>query len=73
MTDEVTTVVDAGVSFVKHMLVRETGDHLVSYEALRFGSRAGLLNDCERAGFLSLEIYGDWSGAPVTRTTPSSA
>ena len=68
--DEVTTVVDAVVSFEGHILVRETGDHLVSYEALRFRSRAGLVNDVERAGFLSREMYGDWSGTPVTGTSP---
>lgn len=58
------------VRYEIHYRFVRSGDELVSANALRFRTEAALSQALSAEGFAVQEIFGDWDGNPLTRTSP---
>ncbi len=67
---QVTQVTGTLVSFDGHVVFTGTGVHEISSSTLRFRSQDEVEQSLLTAGFIIVEVYGDWDRRPVESTAP---
>jgi len=53
-----------------HYFFTETGDQVISEDAIIFRTKEEILSSLENAGFIIETIYGDWDASKYNETSP---